>query len=456
MTNLFDAIKKLSDEELREQVALFEVFKVANVYKDAGHKVAKKLVKATNVVTGFMKKTPLQEPEGFSIEEALQKHKTNRQEETREHLELALKMLLAERCEMPSDVSEDALSVAIIDEAGETYHLKEELMPAQKADWIARYYQEEVKATNEACNDKNNAYALLKIQMPLGNTKILRYLFVQLIAASVEAYGGQMTIKKEQLPSWLPTHEKEELRQAYQNMLRMLAKNKEAYEHVMQKFLENNQRTAAKKKLIEEEEHKQEAIKACIDKLEKEIENEVVEKEIHMKKTHLTSYKATLEMSKEDIKRAAFYIERGEQASTELSKEIENALKKKEETSQLMKEERDTRNELREVRWEVAYSSFTFELNGLEYIRQHFNENEILDCERVLMELHQMTDREAVSWGEVDEEFCDEYKIDIKDKKLEHLLFSFANNEVGMLVYERIENEPYKINIVRIVKLREE
>ena len=270
MTNLFDTIQKLSDEALREQIALFEVLTMSNVYKEAGHKVAKQLIKATNVVTELIKKAPLQELEAFSIEEALTAHQAANEEIPREALEEIFKKVLRERCDLEEDATEEALAVYMIDEAGELYELKEELLPSQKADWIAKFYQDELTAATEEGASPMSTYSILKPKLSLDRTKLLRHLFVQCIAAILQASGAPMTVDNECLPSWAVWQERIAFHQTYEEKVGQCEKNTVKYDQVLQTFLENNQRIALKNKLIEDEENKQEEMKGCIAKLQEE------------------------------------------------------------------------------------------------------------------------------------------------------------------------------------------
>ncbi|MGL5675322.1 MAG: hypothetical protein ACRDDX_02815 [Cellulosilyticaceae bacterium] len=432
MTNLFEAMKQLSDEQVREQLALFEVFTVTNVYKDAGYKVAKRLVKATHVVTGLMKRQPLQEPEGFALDEAIQQRKLAREEHPRERLELELKGLLADRCGLVGDVSEEVLSVAIINEAAEIYNLKEELLLSQKADWITKYYRAEKEPV-----------------------KMVKYLLVQFIATSVEAYGKPFTVKDADLPSYIESQGKKDLIQAHQKLSQRHEKNTAAYDVAIQKLFENNQRIAAKNKFIEEEEHHQESLQEAIKKLQEKVAKEVAEKEIAMKNTQINSYERMLKMSKEEVKSAELYRERWKKDNESLTKEVEKALIEKEATTREVQEASEARLKERETKWEEVYHDFSFEPECLEVMKRLGSEGEVRDCERVLMELHQMVDKKAMGWREIDDYLDEKYKRLLASKPLQYFLFSFNNNDVGILIYEVAEEPSQKVKIIHLETVEE-
>lgn len=580
MANLFDGIKKVSEEELREQIALLETFTMTNISKQTGQKVAKKLVQATNLVTGLMKKTPLQAPEVLSIDQLLEKSKLNWQMLGREELEIHLKNILKEKCNalrggsIEAEDSDDALSVFIIDQVAEHYELKEELLPSQKADLITKCYAEEKKALQrelrkqvekqqieaegeitdetekveavleeasvesmneisikediqestigeiqdaqvfeldddmeleasnvientekEECEEEEenkqvkqplDAKTVLELQMPLGKNKLIRELFAQLIVLCVEAMGGQMECKEEILPSWLPNDERIKLDKAYQDLMQQHAKNEENYEAVVQKLLENDRYITSKNKLIEYEEGSQAETKERIKKLveekesllnkfaeqeqilssateenilehiqQVEMEEQRMTKEVRMKDAQISTYEGMLTMSKEEIKSARAYIDIFNRKHEEITKEVQEALKKKEATTEQIQNEKEERQKSLEEKWQTTYSDFKFEQECLKSIYKTFALYEIVDVERALMELHNVQDVKALSWGELDKKDYEAFKLTSDGRTLNHLVFSLSNDSVSIIIYETLEEEAHRINVIKIIKYSE-
>nr|WP_307989079.1 hypothetical protein [uncultured Niameybacter sp.] len=151
MPNIFDGLKKLSEEELREYIAILETYTMTNLSKQTGQKVAKKFVQATNLFVGMMKKTPFETPEVLTLEERLRKNKLNWQMLEKDELLLHIKHVLIEKCnsikagELEESVSDDALYVKVINHAAELYDIKDELLICEKAELIKKSYNHEIK-----------------------------------------------------------------------------------------------------------------------------------------------------------------------------------------------------------------------------------------------------------------------------------------------------------------------
>lgn len=455
MTNIFVAIKNISEEQLREQLALFEVFTVTNVYKEAGYKVAKKVVEATKVVTTWIKKEPLQAPEGYSVDEALARYQLSREGQSREVLEAVFKHLLRERCKVEEEASEEALSVELIRMAAELYEIKEELLPSQQAKAIATYYQEEMKESFKD-DTKVKVDELLKQKMPLSSGKILSYLLVQLVSLCVEVAGEKLMIQDKDLPSYLPARDKEELRRDYEKLKYDVEKYSENYDEVLQKLVESNQLIAAKNKLISEEETRQKTIEASINKLKQEVEKVTCDKECRMKNTQVRSYEAMLEISGEEVKSAELAMKRYKEASLVVAKKVEEALSKKEEAIIKLKEEKEKRYQQLENKWNTNFTKFQFEESCLKYVHETLSSNELIDCERILLELQQYSDQYAISWGPLDKALGKAYQLPADDESIQHFFFSFKNNEIGICIYEKSESESIAVNIKVIEKVSEE
>lgn len=483
MPNIFDGIKKISEEDLREQIAILETFNMTNLSKQTGQKVAKKLFQATNLVTGLMKKAPLQEPEVLSIEELVERNKRQWQMLEREELEIHLKNVLKTKCKslkvrsIEEDISEDALSVFIIEQAAERYELKEELLPSQKADLITKYYEEEMKERQKKLeNDEVSGIP----QVPLGKTKLIRELFVKLIALSVQAYGEAMVAKEEDLPSWIPTREKLQRDQAYQDLMRQHSQNEEEYKNVLQSLLDNDRDISIKKKHIEYEENNSQELEARIKKLttEKEalsnqladqmdavssepdkwaLEQQRLAKEVKMKESQISTYESLLVMSQEEVESAKKYIDAlTRKRKDEITKAVQKALAKRDETAQRIQDEKEKRQKNLEANWQTTYSQFKFEEECLKAIYNNFVMYELIDVERALLELHNTQDVGALSWGELDKKDYETLEIRPDGRMLHHMMFILSSGEIAVLVYQILEEDEYKARIVKILKYDEE
>lgn len=484
MPNLFDGIKKVSEEDLREQIAILETFTMTNLSKQTGQKVAKKLFQATNLVTGLMKKAPLQEPEVLSIEELVERSKLQWQMLGKEELEIHLKNVLKAKCNslksgsIAEDISEDALSAFIIEQAAERYELREELLPSQKADLITKCYEDEMKERQKELEKEEEAPETL--QIPLGKNKLIRELFVKLIVLSVQAYGGSMVAKDEELPSWIPARERYDKDQAYQDLMKQHSQNDEQYKNVLQSLLDNESDISAKKKLIEYEEDRQQDTKARIEKLttkkeallnklaeqkaslsseseESFIEQQRLAKEVKMKEAQIHTYESILMMSYEEVEGAKKCIEAlTRKKEDEISKELKKALAKRDETAERIQAEKEEREKTLEENWKKIYSQFKFDEECLKAIHNSFVLYELTDVERALLELHNTQDVEALSWGELDKKDYETLGLIPDEHTLHHTMFILSSGETAVLVYQILEEEEDKARIVKIVKYHEE
>lgn len=491
MPNLFDGIKKVSEEDLREQIAILETFTMSNLSKQTGQKVAKKLVEATNLVTGIIKKAPFQTPEVLSMQELIEKNKLQWQMLERAELEKHLQNVLKTRCNnlnpgtIDEDTSEDALSIFVIEQAAQLYELKEELLPSQKADLITKAYEEEMKEhQKDSEKDEDTTQAL---QIPLGRNKLMRELFVKLIALSVEAYGGQMTVKEENLPSWLPSRERYERDDAYQSLMARHNRNEENYKNMLQRLLENDQEMSSKRKRITYEENKQQEIKLRLDKLKAEkdallnkliehmnaltgaseesvleqlqqieLEEQRVAKEVKMKEAQIATYEGMLSISMEEVESATKYIDAlNKKKEEDITKAVQKAIVNKDETAERIQYEKETREKSLEEKWRTFYAQFEFEEECLKVIHDTFVIYELIDVERALLELHNAQDVEAFSWGEVDEKDYAMFGLNQEGHTLQHILFTLASGRAAILVYEILKEEDCKARIVKILKVNE-
>lgn len=436
LANLFKAINLISDEQLKEQLALFEVFTVANVYKEVGYNVANQLIKATHKAKEMVKKTSLEKKGEFSIEDKLKEQKMYHQEKSRKELEATLKALLKMRCKVEVPLSDEALSILMIRIAAELYAIKEELLPTQQADGIAVCYKEEIK--------NNTISQLLKRHMPLNQTKITAYLFAQFIALSVESVGGEMTIKDCALPSWQEPKQKEERRRTFTMLNSQYDALSKKYEDILQTLFENNQRITNRHKRISDEEEKIRSLNTAINQLEEKIQKVISEKDRMLIKTQINSYKKLIALGEEDIKSTLFIIKRYKQLGEDIAQKMQICFKQKETIEKQIQSKKEEGVIWRTKQWETYFSHFKWDGQALDVLNERFSEEEIIECERALVSLHQMDDKGAMSWGEIE---------DSSEGLLQHFVFSLTDESFGVCMYRLKQDETKDVEIVKLDKL---
>ena len=513
LINLFDIMKKLSEEKLKEQGAFLETLTMTNVSKQTSQKLANKFVKATHVLTGLMKKEPVHIVEGFNIEELLEQNEKKWEDYKREELESKFRSLLKIRCGklnsscVEEELSEEALSIVIIEEAGAYYNLKDELLPSQKADFIAKFYQKEIQnirktlAEHKLDHQEDDEMSLKQdtqedvkeekldeisevqclIQLGLGRNKLIRILLARWITLCVQACEGGLTVKEEILPSFQTPRERVKQDYEYQELLKQHQNNDTQYEKVLHSLLETDQNLSRRNKVIEYEEKKQLEFQAHLERMIKEykvlkgkiqsitnklsldaceeetnlleqIELQRLTKESKMIEKQINTYESMLSISAEEVEGHKKSIE-----LIKLNKEecIAPLLKKWADkrlmTAKKLEETEENRQKDLIEKWQVAYKEFAFDEKCLKSMH-NFSFHELLDIERALLELYTVKDKKALSWGEVKQKEYELFEIDFDESNLEHFYFSLYGGEMMALIY-RVEEEINQVKIIKILRM---
>ena len=518
MPNIFDGLNKLSEEQLREYIAILETYTMTNLSKQAGQKVAKKFVQATNLFVGMMKKPPLETPEVLTLEERLRKNKLSWQMLEKDELILHIKHVLIEKCnslkagELEESSSNDAVYVKVINHAAELYDIKEELLICEKAELIKKSYEHEIKllkkeleeeyqeeyneAVKQAEIEKENSdqeevteelkktvedYDLHKLILeenigavptPMGKNRLIRLLLVQLIGRSMEAYNESFIPNDEVLPSWLPLKERMELDKAYDGLLKTFIKNEEKYDQALQNLLENENETNVKKRSIEniklKVDEKEIRIKKLVDEKEKlveqithlndqeHIETQRLTKELKMKDSQISTYKSMSQLNKEEIKSAKESIDILGKRRESISQLVKETLKQKDSAQEALRMHKEKRQHKLEEKWKEIYKQFSFEEECLRSITSKFTMHEIQQIERGLYELHESKDIQAFSVGQLEEDDLEYYGLTTKEEHLEHVVFTLGEGTLAMILYILKEENDKKAYISNILKLRDE
>ncbi len=233
MPNIFDGLRKISDEDLIQQIALLETMNMTNISKPIAQKAKKKTISIINFFGNKLGKNHMiEEPEVKEIWTLIDEKKDELKNCTRPELDEKLLNVLIERFKNDiEDPTEDEISVEIIEEVAKLFKLYKNLTPGQKADNIYLKYCEklkgkakeylnehqlmELKETTESIEDillnmdeeqrKNfeQSVDVEKISLLNAWKKVNRQLFARLIWLSVKAYGGSFTPKEEILPSFM-------------------------------------------------------------------------------------------------------------------------------------------------------------------------------------------------------------------------------------------------------------
>lgn len=257
MPNIFDGLKKVSDDEIIEQIALLETMNISNISKPIAQKAKKKTISIINYLgTKLGKANKIEEPEVKEIWTLVQEKENELKSCTRDQLNGRLFDVLIEKTKSDlENPTEDEISVAVIDEVAKLYKFRENSTPNQKADRIyLKYYEKiqgkakeylkeqefiELKETTKSVEDILNsmdeeqrkdieqAVDVEKLTLLNAWKKVDRQLFVKIVWLAVKAYGGKFTVNREMLPSYL---EKDEATVADKEELELDKSKKEVVE----------------------------------------------------------------------------------------------------------------------------------------------------------------------------------------------------------------------------------
>lgn len=240
MPNIFDGFRKISNNDIIEQIALLETINITNISKPIAQKAKKKTIGIINFLGSKLgKKNIIEEPEVQDIWVLIDEKKDELKKCTREELDKKLFDILIDKSKNDSDdPTEDEISIHIIGEAAKLYKIYENSTPNQKADSIYLKYSEKLngkakefineqpfidlqetkESIEEIVNNMDEEQRKEFIQsvdieeLTLLNVwkKLDRQHFARLVWLSVKSYGGRFTPNEEMLPSFLENEKEAE------------------------------------------------------------------------------------------------------------------------------------------------------------------------------------------------------------------------------------------------------
>lgn len=248
MPNIFDGLRKISDKDIIEQIALLETMNVTNISKPIMQKARKKTISIINFFGSKIGKNRImEEPEVKEIWTLINEKKDELKNYSRTELDERLFNGLMEKVKNDiEDPTEDEISIEIIEEAAKLYKLYKNLTPGQKADKIYLKYSENLKGkAKEYINEQpfidlqettediqeilNNmdeeqkrnfeqSVDIEKITLLNVWKKVDRQHFVRIVWLSVKAYEGRFTPKEELLPSFVENEKEDEAIKIEENL----------------------------------------------------------------------------------------------------------------------------------------------------------------------------------------------------------------------------------------------
>lgn len=320
-------------------------------------------------------------------------------------------------------------------------------------------------------------------QFSKGNKKLKNEILSQLIFTSINACGGSLTPKNEELPSY-ETNEKllEEIKKRDEEYKKLVEENNnlqskvnnlehdcnrlnsniKLYKDTIEK--ENNKRTESKDKILKlklEKEAVSRQLKESeinLSKLKQEItaeNSEIKNKELQelqelnkSYKNEFTNLKESIEYQESIIANASKEIEdktlkikETELRNIELKKENEILIKQiKIKDEKIQKTEEIRRKEIQD-KWNVYYPNFEITNMAIRNAIK-FSKKEIWEIERTLMELHSLKDFKSASRG----------KITDNGQEYEHMAFSLPCGFPSRILYRILSGSNKKVVIEEIYK----
>lgn len=145
MMNLFDGVRKMTDDEVRMQIAMLRNVTLLNAAKETSGKVLNGLADIANAFAeSFSKRTPF-DFQVTRVSDMVEKEYIRLKANDRVQLEYDLKKLLIEKCrellpEEKEELSEERLSFLLAGEAAKVYGIHKFTTPANKIEEISISY----------------------------------------------------------------------------------------------------------------------------------------------------------------------------------------------------------------------------------------------------------------------------------------------------------------------------
>ena len=161
MPNIFDGIRKMSDEDVRLEIALITQTNLLNAAKETGNKLVNSLADAANSFMQAFASSKSIDYQIVRVSDMVRKNIIQLHADTRSELEIRLKELIAQKCGLTAQesltVSEERLSFLAAVEAAKLYNITKYDTPANKIENVSIYYNEAFIAALHQCLVRQDA-----------------------------------------------------------------------------------------------------------------------------------------------------------------------------------------------------------------------------------------------------------------------------------------------------------
>ena len=189
------------DDDIRNQVAVFEVVTVKNIMETEGLKVAEKAAGMVNSVGRLLgaKNRLIKDLRPRSIDEQIDDKIEECAHDSRGMLDAELRGLLVERLELEDEASDERIAKELVKRAAEYMEIDEVLTSAEMTDAVLQQYKnQQEKKTGWP------ALAMLGVwQQMTGTSKVDGEVYCQLISMAWSVYGRNFAPEDDDLPDWI-------------------------------------------------------------------------------------------------------------------------------------------------------------------------------------------------------------------------------------------------------------
>lgn len=147
MSNVVSAIiNKAGEEDIRNQISMLEVITMTNILSTNASKAYNQIASIGNMIGGFFgKKDLLSGVEEKSLEQQLNEYAEGLKKYHREDLDSILRKSIKDRLGIREKVSDEKLSIMLVDKAAKHMDINEALTPYEKIDAVFHRYSERIE-----------------------------------------------------------------------------------------------------------------------------------------------------------------------------------------------------------------------------------------------------------------------------------------------------------------------
>lgn len=227
MANVLSVLKEAMDDDIRNQVAIFEVVTVKNIMETEGLKVAEKAAGMVNSVGRLLgaKDRLVKDLRPRSIDEQIDDKIEECAHDSRGMLDAELRSLLVERLELEDEASDERIAKELVKRAAEYMEIDEVLTSAEMTDAVLQQYKNQQEKKTWA-----NLAMLGMWQQMTGTSKVDGEVYCQLISMAQSVYSRNFAPEDDDMPDWIMGREADTRQEIEESDASYLAREEELKE----------------------------------------------------------------------------------------------------------------------------------------------------------------------------------------------------------------------------------